>query len=238
MRVLWSESLLFPPHLSLPSTFSISFPLITHSLTHTLNYRISKIVMSEWHESTRRSLTGSGIKPSWIRSNLAALQKGHVTAHAQRAYSLQHPRFLPDPSLTILRKKTITTKTTIKKTKKGRGRESGGKEEEKGEEEEEEEVIFGRPSGINETTMKEVLEGHFFPKAAGNEERDYPLIGDRILYGRVPKPRPTKASALLQLAKEEKAAAAIEKEKEQSGGATMWKMSKWDKVEPKLVVWA
>ena len=193
--------------------------------------------MSEWHESTRRSVTGSGTKPSWIRSNLAALQKGHVTAHAQRAYSLQHPRFLPDPSSTILRKKIMTKKTLVKKTKKGKGRENGGKEGEK-DKEVEEEVIFGRLSGTNDTTMKEVLEGRFDPEATGNEERDYPLIGDRILYGRVPKPRPTKASVLLQLAKEEGTAIALEKEKERSGDVTMWKMSKWDKVEPKVVVWA
>lgn len=128
----------------------------------------------------------------------------------------------------------MATKTLIKKTKKDKGRESGGKEEE----EEEEEVIFGRPSGTNDTTMKEVLEGRFNPEMAGDQERDYPLIGDRILYGRVPKPRPTKASALLQLAKEEEAAAALKKEKERLGDVTMWKMSKWDKVEPKVVVWA
>jgi hypothetical protein len=138
--------------------------------------------------------------------------------------------------LTILQKKMMTTKMLLKKRKKNKSQGSGGKDAE--EEEEDEEVTFGRPSGINDTTMKEVLEGRFFPKAAGEEERDYPLIGDRILYGRVPKPRPTKASALLQQAKEEEAVAAVEMEKGQAGALALWKMPKWDKVEPKVVVWA
>jgi len=192
--------------------------------------------MSEWQEAERRSLPGSGTKPSWIRSNIAALQQGHVSAHDQRAYSLQHPRFLPDPSLTILQKKTMTTKMLMKKKKKSKGQGSGGAEEEG--EEEEEDVIFGRPSCINDATMQEVLQGRFFPKAASEEEMDYPLIGDRVLYGRVPKPRPTKASALLQQAKEEEAVAALEMEKEQAGVAALWTMPKWDKVESKVVVWA
>lgn len=196
--------------------------------------------MTEWHEATRPSLSGSSTKPSWIRSNVAALQQGHVTAHAQRVYSLAHPRFLPDPSLTILQKKAKTTKMLMTRKKKKNVNKGQGFGEEEEEEGEGEEVIFGLPSGINDATMKEVLEGRFFPKtpAGEDEERDYPLIGDRILYGRVPKPRPTKASALLQQAKEEEEMAALEREKEEAAATVLWKMPKWEKVESKVVVWA
>ena len=142
---------------------------------------------------------------------------------AQRAYNLSHPRFLPDPSVTIL-----------KKQQQKKGADSSHHDEAH---------VYGKVSGHDDATLRECLEGRWY---AQEEERDYPLIASdlQVLYGRVPKPRATKASALLLQAARVKLQAkkeAEEKKKKageaEGGGEELWKMSKWGKVAPKVVVW-
>lgn len=189
--------------------------------------------MSKWQEASQRAIQGSGTRPSWIRNNIAALQHGHVTAHDQRTYSMQHPRYLPDPSLTILQKKNAMGKK--KKTADGKARGDAKGNDDAGDEADAG-VIFGRRSGKNEASMKQIIQGHFLPSASGEEEMDYPLIGSRITFGKMPMPRSTKASVLLQRNKEaEKAKLETESQKDVS---SLWRMPKWSKIGPKVVVWA